>query len=254
MTDNAENAGGRPDVLNSIRQLMAERESQSLSGGPRRDKLVLTDAQRVSSASRAKTVADEVDRIARNLSRSSIQPEQITPEKAVPQEDPTPSAPTTPSLLSALKSAVEAPAATPATPTAALDTSDPTTTTVVPSKEALAVTPKAPAKTPAITLDDKIAALEKILGTQRPKPEPTPEASVPQQPVEPKGASNVIRLVHSTDAPAVSGAVTHEELREMVAEILRAELQGVLGEKITGNMRKMVRREIQRAIMDRDLD
>jgi hypothetical protein len=41
-------------------------------------------------------------------------------------------------------------------------------------------------------------------------------------------------------------------LREIVAEIVRSELQGELGERITRNVRKLVRREIHRALMSRD--
>lgn len=45
-----------------------------------------------------------------------------------------------------------------------------------------------------------------------------------------------------------------DTLRELVAEIVRAELQGALGERITRNVRKMVRREIHRALAARDLE
>ncbi len=44
-----------------------------------------------------------------------------------------------------------------------------------------------------------------------------------------------------------------DSLREMVAEIVRSELQGALGERITRNVRKLVRREIQRALAAQDL-
>ena len=43
-------------------------------------------------------------------------------------------------------------------------------------------------------------------------------------------------------------------LRAMVAEIVREELRGPTGEQITRNMRRMLRREIQRAIALRDVD
>jgi hypothetical protein len=49
-------------------------------------------------------------------------------------------------------------------------------------------------------------------------------------------------------------AVLDEEaLREMVAELVREELQGVLGERITRNVRRLVRREIERALALRDM-
>lgn len=43
-------------------------------------------------------------------------------------------------------------------------------------------------------------------------------------------------------------------LREMVSDIVRQELQGALGERITRNVRKLVRREIHRALAAHDLD
>ncbi|MEM9786990.1 MAG: hypothetical protein AAF801_10855 [Pseudomonadota bacterium] len=45
-----------------------------------------------------------------------------------------------------------------------------------------------------------------------------------------------------------------DTLRVMVTEIIREELAGELGEKITRNVRKLVRREINRAFMARGLD
>ncbi len=45
-----------------------------------------------------------------------------------------------------------------------------------------------------------------------------------------------------------------EALRDLVAEIVRQELQGSLGERITRNVRKLVRREIQRALATQELD
>ncbi len=48
--------------------------------------------------------------------------------------------------------------------------------------------------------------------------------------------------------------VDEEVLREMVSDIVRQELQGALGERITRNVRKLVRREIHRALAAHDLD
>lgn len=50
-------------------------------------------------------------------------------------------------------------------------------------------------------------------------------------------------------------AVLDEDaLRELVSDIVRQELQGALGERITRNVRKLVRREIQRALVAQDFD
>lgn len=45
-----------------------------------------------------------------------------------------------------------------------------------------------------------------------------------------------------------------DALRDMVSEIVRQELQGALGERITRNVRKLVRREIHRALMSQGID
>lgn len=57
------------------------------------------------------------------------------------------------------------------------------------------------------------------------------------------------------DFLASDDAVLDEEaLRELVADIVRQELQGALGERITRNVRKLVRREIHRALSAQDFD
>ncbi|MGC8201922.1 hypothetical protein ACP2AV_04370 [Aliiroseovarius sp. PTFE2010] len=50
-------------------------------------------------------------------------------------------------------------------------------------------------------------------------------------------------------------AVLDEDaLKDLVAQIVREELQGDLGERITRNVRRLVRREVQRALTLRELD
>lgn len=48
--------------------------------------------------------------------------------------------------------------------------------------------------------------------------------------------------------------IDEEMLRELVTDIVRQELQGALGERITRNVRKLVRREIHRALTSHELD
>ncbi|MGO4852701.1 hypothetical protein [Phaeovulum sp. W22_SRMD_FR3] len=50
------------------------------------------------------------------------------------------------------------------------------------------------------------------------------------------------------------GLMDEEALRVLVSEMIRQELQGTLGERITRNVRKLVRREIQRALSSQDFD
>lgn len=49
-------------------------------------------------------------------------------------------------------------------------------------------------------------------------------------------------------------SVDEEALRSMIAEVVREELKGALGERITRNVRKMVRREIYRALAAQELE
>ncbi|WP_281856091.1 hypothetical protein [Litoreibacter halocynthiae] len=48
--------------------------------------------------------------------------------------------------------------------------------------------------------------------------------------------------------------VDEDALRDLVADIVRQELTGELGERITRNVRKLVRREIHRAVMTREFE
>jgi cell pole-organizing protein PopZ len=56
-----------------------------------------------------------------------------------------------------------------------------------------------------------------------------------------------------TTLSEAAGEFDEAMLREMVADIVRQELQGALGERITRNVRKLVRREIHRALAAHDL-
>ncbi len=65
----------------------------------------------------------------------------------------------------------------------------------------------------------------------------------------------VLRDESLPDAPAQAEAphaLDEEHLREIVRAVLREELQGPMGERITRNIRKLVRAEIHRAILTRD--
>ena len=48
--------------------------------------------------------------------------------------------------------------------------------------------------------------------------------------------------------------VDEEMVRGMVSDMIRQELQGALGERITRNVRKLVRREIHRMAMSKDYE
>ena len=50
------------------------------------------------------------------------------------------------------------------------------------------------------------------------------------------------------------GMMDEDMLRDLVTEIVRQELQGTMGERITRNVRKLVRREIHRILSSQDFD
>ncbi|MFY0595670.1 MAG: hypothetical protein JXQ85_04485 [Cognatishimia sp.] len=56
------------------------------------------------------------------------------------------------------------------------------------------------------------------------------------------------------EAESYETVLDEEMLRELVGEIVRQELQGPLGERITRNVRKLVRREINRALTARSFN
>jgi cell pole-organizing protein PopZ len=67
--------------------------------------------------------------------------------------------------------------------------------------------------------------------------------------------ADLIAAVHDSLLQDPEDSLIDEEaLRELVSEIIRQELQGTLGERITRSVRKLVRREIARALAGRDLE
>lgn len=78
------------------------------------------------------------------------------------------------------------------------------------------------------------------------------EAAAPAQDAPPDADAE------AADAPqglSIDDALLDEDsLRDLIAEIVREELQGALGERITRNVRKLVRREIHRALTSQDFD
>ena len=63
-----------------------------------------------------------------------------------------------------------------------------------------------------------------------------------QEVLEPDGSDD-----EGDDVP-VEGLLEEDQLREIVADVVREELAGHLGERITRNVRKLVRREIRQVL------
>ncbi|WP_254437874.1 hypothetical protein [Ruegeria arenilitoris] len=68
--------------------------------------------------------------------------------------------------------------------------------------------------------------------------------------------SSTAKKTRSSEADGEQSArvMDADALRALIAQVVREELQGVLGQRITRNVRKMVRREIYRALAERELD
>ena len=116
--------------------------------------------------------------------------------------------------------------------------------------------------TRAENLSAKIEALEAVIGRTRDQWEPdgtsddayagTPVEGIGWHEVEEVGADAAAEA--SDDLASDEAVIDEDSLRELVAEIVREELQGALGERITRNVRKLVRREIHRVLAAQDLD
>ena len=91
---------------------------------------------------------------------------------------------------------------------------------------------------------------------------PSRPASEPVDPIAEHIAEKVVEEVsvaadaadETIDAQQYDAVLDEEMLRELVGEIVRQELQGPLGERITRNVRKLVRREINRALTARSFN
>lgn len=89
-----------------------------------------------------------------------------------------------------------------------------------------------------------------------PAPEPEPEARLePETKLEPQAdeapeENTVAQGLFDRQEPLLD----EEKLREIVRDIIREELAGTLGERITRNVRKLVRVEINRALATREFE
>lgn len=123
----------------------------------------------------------------------------------------------------------------------------------------------------ALAGDDVLPQQEAVL--QNVENELPPDAVVPLPPLDLEGGVRADRIVFhdvaslgDAMAPAeaveaqkdaeedLSGILSEDLLREIVRDMIREELQGTLGERITRNVRKLVRAEISRALASRDFD
>lgn len=105
--------------------------------------------------------------------------------------------------------------------------------------------------TARFTVSEAVSRAVRVAVTREAGEEPAPDL--------PAGDDAAATAIHAGGADlsepvelASDLMIDEDMLRDIVSEIVRQELQGALGERITRNVRKLVRREIHRAIMTRD--
>ncbi|QFU09050.1 hypothetical protein PARPLA_01815 [Rhodobacteraceae bacterium THAF1] len=94
--------------------------------------------------------------------------------------------------------------------------------------------------------------------------DPVDDLNAPEAPfteAEEQEPAAGLHFIHSEPSRSTIEATDDEDtvideelLREMISEIVREELAGALGERITRNVKKLVRREIMRALSAREFD
>ncbi|KIT16284.1 hypothetical protein [Jannaschia aquimarina] len=116
------------------------------------------------------------------------------------------------------------------------------------------------------TSEDDADIIAEIKAATAAEPDPTPDpgfedAVVLSEDTPSSGASRdrdddddiLADGIAATRPPALEN-MDHEALRDLVAEIVRQELSGVLGERITRNVRKLVRRELRTMFSAEEFD
>lgn len=102
---------------------------------------------------------------------------------------------------------------------------------------------------------DAASPAEQDVDTFAPPVEPETSEPVATEPEVVTHFSDTDDVSAELELPVGDDSIIDEAgLRALVAEIVREELQGALGERITRNVRKLVRREIHRALTAQELD
>ncbi|WP_170764057.1 hypothetical protein [Ruegeria lacuscaerulensis] len=260
MTEKVVNAGIE-DVLSSIKRLVSEEDRKIpnllSSNSRKRSKLVLTDALRVGEA--AKDLSQPVKEETVYKAEDSVKPMVLRAcdivqhsEPAAEQKKPEPEE----GLAGSLSAKIEA-------LEAAIARTEDQWEPDGDSDDAYAGTPN---RILAWTSEQEFD----LVDTNSENDDPVVETKVAKQETKQTGQTEPVTTATFIRDPAVSAkeipdqievqaltdapAMDKEALRELIAQVVREELQGVLGERITRNVRKMVRREIYRALAEQKLE
>ncbi|WP_417626762.1 hypothetical protein [Pararhodobacter aggregans] len=214
------------DVLTSIRRLVAQEGGRGAEAG----RLILTEAQRVNAAPEAEADADEA-------------------QVAIPAPDF--------GKLEATIAELEAAFATSEFEgDNAADSEAPRASNVTELYGRLSFAHRGKEAEVATQAEPAMAAAPVA---EPPAPvEPVPEAPAVTEALAAEPAADLADYLHSAandGDPALSGeedtVLDEETLRLLVAQIVREELKGQLGERITQQVRKLVRAEIAKALDER---
>lgn len=224
------------DVLSSIRRLVTEQAEARVPGASR---LVLTPALRIDAGTAPNLAEPEDAALAEPESDDDI----TSPE--APDADH-PGAPTLEDRLAELEAAVAD------TPLGAEAPEPPTSTAAAASVRATRLhirLPEDPSYEDETSAPDSAPDPAGTATRAWARPRPEPEDSRATEPDADESDDPLDLFAAGEDT-----VLDEETLRRLVGEIVREELQGALGERITRNVRKLVRREINRVLASRDFD
>ncbi len=235
------------DVLSSIRRLVADEPASAArptanghSGAPQPGKLVLTPALRVAAADEnAATETRDVDQFHdvpapeegtdSDSVAAGFQPDAPGPDRweDVPLED----------RIAELEAAVAGRG----------EEWEPDGSEIAPHPGGFGRSDPSP------TRAWKAAGADEREGNEDDDSAPSGPGAEWPSPGDPDAAGDETQPESLFDAPDPD-VLDEAMLRDLVSDIVREELQGALGERITRNVRKLVRREINRALACRDFD
>ena len=218
------------DVLSSIRRLVTEdiRTRQQTQSAPAEGRLMLTPALRVAESA-AESRPEPASRPAPLRLHTPVAVPDSAPADAAPEHQPESPAdqPDMARKLAEIESAL--------------------------ARRSLAS--ETGAEAPASEEEGPAAFIRHASAPAPNEPVATADSLLEADPAEEGplslGSAEAVRA----DAPPLDLSQLDEQaLRALVTEIVRQELQGALGERITRNVRKLVRREIQRVMTTQDVD
>jgi len=239
------------EVLASVRRLVTDDRTRPVRGADAAGRLVLTPQLRVApprpDGAAARPAAGSALPQARPATGGAAPPVGPAAGAGSPQAEAQP--------LSRSQPPVRVPRPAPSSP-ADPDTASPDATCLAPGSLALA----APMPSPVASVAAPVAAR----GTLRPGAPAEPFAEGRAHVQEPVGhgpgvgdaAPSVAASGEAAPAVPAAGAagealLDEAALRALIAEVVREELRGETGERVTRNLRKLIRAEIARALSGR---